>query len=139
MGPTAATGLSVADFQKTFQDEGSCAVYLFRLRWIDGFVCLNCHGNRAALLKSRAFTYDCLNCGRQTSITADTVMHRSRLPLQTWFSAAHLIATHPGGVSARQIQERLGIPYQTAWTLKKKLELPKIGAEDEPLQGHVEI
>src|SRR5436853_531902 len=109
MGPTTATGLSIADFQKAFQDEGSCAAYLFTLRWPDGFVCPICRGKRGASLKSRAYTHECLDCGRQTSITADTVMHRSRHPLTVWFSAAHLIATHPGGLSARQIQERLRI------------------------------
>ena len=44
------------------------------------------HG-RAASLKIRAHTYECLGCGRQTSITTGTVMHRSKLPLTVWFWA----------------------------------------------------
>ncbi len=49
------------------------------------------------------------DCGRQTSVTAGTAMHRSRLPLKTWFLAAHLVATHSNGISALQTQARPGI------------------------------
>jgi hypothetical protein len=69
---------------------------------------------RAALLKSRAHTYECLDCGRQTSITAGTAMHRSKFPLTVWFWAAHLMATHSDGMSAVQLEAQLGIRYKTA-------------------------
>ena len=60
-----------------------------------------------AALKSRADTYECLDCGRQTSITAGSVMHRSKLPLTAWFWAAHLMSTHSNGMSARQLEDQL--------------------------------
>jgi transposase-like protein len=100
---------SLAEFEETFSDEPRCAEYIFKQRWRDDFECPGCGGGRAALLKSRAFTYECRDCRRQTSITAGTVMHRSKLPLTMWFSAAYLLATHPLGISTRQLQERLGI------------------------------
>jgi hypothetical protein len=34
-------------------------------------------------------------------------MHRTRLPLTTWFWAAHLMATHSNGMSARQLEDQL--------------------------------
>jgi hypothetical protein len=40
-------------------------------------------------LKSRTHLYECLDCGRQISITAGTAMHRSKLPLTVWFWADH--------------------------------------------------
>jgi predicted RNA-binding Zn-ribbon protein involved in translation (DUF1610 family) len=90
-----ARARSLSELQTSFPDETSCAAFLFQRRWPQGFVCPACGGGRAALLKSRAHTYECLNCGRQTSITAGTAMHRSKLPLTVWFWAAHLMATHP--------------------------------------------
>jgi hypothetical protein len=138
MGPSAAMGELPIEFQKVFPDEASCAAYLFERRWPQGFVC-PCGGRRYSELKSRAYTYECRDCRRQTSITAGTVMHRSHLPLTKWFSAAHLIATHPGAVSARQLQARLSIAYHTASVLKRKLQLTKIPGDDEPLQGRVEV
>ncbi|MBV9481421.1 MAG: transposase, partial [Acidobacteria bacterium] len=89
-----ARARSLSEFQAGFPDEASCAAFLFERRWPEGFVCPVCGGGRAALLRSRAYTYECLACGRQTSITAGTVMHRSKLPLTVWFWAAHLMATH---------------------------------------------
>ena len=49
----------------------------------------------------------CLDCGRQTSITAGTAMHRSKLPLTAWFWAAHLVATHSNGDNPRKRAETL--------------------------------
>jgi Zn ribbon nucleic-acid-binding protein len=82
---------SLTQFQESFPDEASCATYLFKRRWPDGFVCPACHRNRAVSLKSRAFTRECLYCGRQTSITAGTVMHRSKLPLTVWFGVVGVV------------------------------------------------
>ena len=139
MRPQPATGGSIDEFRQTFPDERSCAAYLFERRWPNGFVCPNCYGTRAASLKSRAYTYECLDCRRQTSITAGTVLHRSRLPLTLWFSAAYVAATNLGRISAREIERRLNIAYQTAWMLKQKLQLSDVARDPEPLQGIVEI
>ena len=93
-----ARARSLREFQTSFSDETSCAAFLFERRWPQGFVCPACGEGRAALLRSRAHTYECLDCGRQTSITAGTAMHRSKLPLTVWFWAAHLMATHSNGM-----------------------------------------
>src|SRR5271155_1966235 len=73
-----AKARSLSQFQQTFSDEAHCAAFLFERRWLDGFVCPGCGARRAAALRSRAYTFDCLDCGRQTSITAGTAMHRSK-------------------------------------------------------------
>ena len=49
---------------------------------VEGFCLSRLWRARAAALKSRAYPYECLDCGRQTSATAGTVMHRSKLPLR---------------------------------------------------------
>ena len=46
-------------------------------------------------------------------------MHRTKLPLTVWFWAAHLMATHSNGMSARQLEDQLGLTYKTAWLLTK--------------------
>ena len=109
-----------------------------RQRWPDGFIC-PCGSQRAWLLDGRANTYNCIDCGRHTSATAGTTMHRSKLPLMTWFSAAHVIATYRDQVSARQFQELFGIAGQTAWLLKQKLLETITVASAGPLDGLVEV
>ena len=138
-GHWVARARSLSEFQTSFPDETSCAAFLFERRWPQGFVCPACSGGRAALLKSRAHTYECLDCGRQTSITAGTAMHRSKLPLTVWFWAAHLMATHSNGMSAVQLEAQLGITYKTAWLLAQKLRRSMIDPQREPLEGVVEV
>ena len=70
----------------------------------------------------RRLLWQCKGCGLQTSVTAGTVMHKTRTPLVLWFWAAYLVATHTPGISAVQLQRQLGISrYETAWLILQKL------------------
>ena len=138
-GLPMARARSLTEFQEVFQDEASCAAFLVERRWPGGFVCPLCGNGRAAALKSRAYTYECLACGRQTSITAGTVMHRSKLPLPVWFWAAHLMSTHSNGMSERQLEDQLGLTYKTAWLLTQKLRRSMVDPDRDPLEGVVEV
>lgn len=131
---------SLLEFQQRFPDEAACARHLFTTRWPDGFfVCPACAGTQAYLLKSRAYTYECIACGRQTSVTAGTVMHRTKLSLTIWFWAAHLMATHSNGMSAQQLKGQLGLSYSTAWLLAQKLRRSMVDPNRDPLEGVVEV
>jgi len=134
-----ARARSLTEFQEAFPDEAGCAAFLFERRWQGVVVCPRCGGERVAALKSRAHTYECLDCGRQTSITAGSVMHRSKLPLTVWFWAAHLMSTHSNGMSARQLADQLGLTYKTAWLLTQKLRRSMVDPDREPLEGVVEV
>ena len=125
-----ARARSLAEFQKSFPDEESCAAFLFKQRWPDGFVCPGCGKRRVVGLKSRPRLHECLDCGRQTSVTAGTTMHRSKLPLTT---------THSNGMSARQLEDQLGVTYKTAWLLTQKLRRSMVDPNREPLEGVVEV
>ena len=131
---------SLFEFQRRFPDEASCALFLSERRWPDGFTCPECGRTRSCLLKSRAYTYECVSCGRQTSVTAGTIMHRTKLPLTTWFWAAHLMATHSNGMSAQQLMGQLGLgSYKTAWLLAQKLRRAMVDPDRDPLEGVVEV
>jgi transposase-like protein len=134
-----ARGRSLAEFQGAFPDEASCAAFLFARRWPRGFACPACGKARAVALKSRPRLLECLDCGRQTSMTAGTAMHRSKLPLTTWFWAAHLMATHSNGMSARQLADQLGVTYKTAWLLTQKLRRTMVDPNRDLLEGVVEV
>ena len=132
-------GRTLAEFQKEFPDEARCAAFLSARRWPDGFVCPACGRGRAVALKSRPRLLECLDCGRQTSLTAGTAMHRSKLPLTTWFWAAHVMATHSNGMSARQLEDQLGVTYKTAWLLAQKLRRSMVDPDRDLLEGVVEV
>src|SRR5680860_1351573 len=124
---------SLIEFQRRFPDEASCALFLSERRWPDGFTCPACGGTRSCPLKSRAYTYECVACGRQTSVTAGTIMHRTKLPLTTWFWAAHLMVIHSNGMSAQQLMGQPGLgSYKTAWLLAQKLRRSMVDPDDDP-------
>ena len=113
---------SLIEFQQHFPDEAACVEYLFAARWPAGFACPGCGSSKAWALHTKAWTWECAGCGKQTSVTAGTIMHHSKLPLTTWFWAAYLMATHSNGISALQLQRQLALgSYKTAWLLCAKL------------------
>lgn len=66
-------------------------------------------------------------------------MHRTRTPMQLWFWPAYLMTTHHPGISAVQLQRRLGIGrYETAWLMLHKLRRAMVAPECSQLQGSVE-
>ena len=131
---------SLIEFQRRFPDERACAAYLAQVRWPDGFRCPACGHAKGWELVGKAFTRECAGCGRQTSVTAGTVMHASKLPLTVWFWAAYLMATHSNGIAALQLQAQLGLgSYKSAWLLCAKLRRAMVAPGRAPLAGLVEI
>ena len=131
---------SLIEFQQRFGDEAACAQYLAAARWPDGFVCPGCGGGKAWRLQTKAWTYECTHCARQTSVTAGTIMHHSKLPLTAWFWAAYLMATHSNGISALQLQRQLAFgSYKTAWLICAKLRRSMLAPGRTPLAGLVEV
>lgn len=131
---------SLAEFQRRFPSDEACGEYLLAVRWPQGFRCPACGHAQGWRLERRLPTFECAGCDRQTSVTAGTVMHRSHLPLTTWFWAAYLMATHSNGISALQLQAQLGIgSYKTAWLLARKLRRAMVDPERLPLAGLVEV
>jgi transposase-like protein len=131
---------SLLAFQRRFPDEPACAAYLAAVRWPEGFRCPACGHGKGWELARKPFTRECAHCGKQTSITAGTVMHGSKLALIVWFWAAYLMATHSNGISARQLQEQLGLgSYKTAWLLCAKLRRAMVASDRNPLAGIVEV
>jgi len=132
---------SLLDFQRRFPDDAACAEYLASARWPDGFRCMACGNAKSWRLACRArLTFGCAACGKEISVTAGTIMHRSHLPLSIWFWAAYLMATHSNGMSALQLQSELGIgSYKTAWLLAMKLRRAMVAPGRSPLAGLVEV
>ena len=59
--------------------------------------------------------YQCNRCKKQTSPTAGTIFHATKLPLTLWFAAIHLIVTAKNGISSVELGRRLGVKQPTAW------------------------
>ena len=130
---------TIMEFQKHFSDEGECLKYLIESRWPNGFSCPRC-GDREFYWKESRSLLQCKACSYQASVTAGTIMHRSRQPLTMWFLAAYLVTTHTPGMSALQFQRQVGLTsYQTAFTMLHKLRAALVRTERTKLEGTVEV
>ena len=131
---------SSIEFQQHCPDEAACVEYLFAARWPAGFACPGCGSSKAWALHTKTWTWECAGCGKQTSVTAGTIMHHSKLPLSTWFWAVYLMATHSNGISALQLQRQLALgSYKTAWLLCAKLRRSMVAPGRSALAGLVEV
>ena len=123
-------------FQKRFQTDEQCLEYLKATRWPDGFNCPHCGHTHAYWIDTRKL-FQCKQCGRQTSLTAHTIFHKSHLPLWKWFWAIYLIGTDRRGISGKLLERLLEIPYSTAWTLLHKIRNAMEDRDSRYLLTHV--
>jgi len=130
---------TLREFQTNFASEEACQQYLATCRWPDGFTCARCGQRRAYELVNQR-RWQCAGCRYQVSLTAGTVLHRTKAPLTHWFWAAYLMTTDKRGVSALLLQRQLGLScYETAWMMLHKLRRAMVNAAREPLHGEVEV
>ena len=136
---------SLLGFQRLFPDDATCAAYLEKSRWNDGFACPHCgivgdpfrFENRPGVLR-------CRSCRKNTGLTVGTVMERSHTPLSVWFWAAYLVASQTPGLSAVQFQRQLGLSrYETAFGILHKLRSAMVRPDQDRIGSladqHVEV
>jgi len=126
-------------FMDRYRDEAACIAALAELRWPNGFICAGCAGRLAYQLAARPRVFECADRGRQHSVTAATVLHRTRTPLRKWFAAAWLIGQDKRGVSALFLARELALRYETAWLMAHKLRHGLSERPEYPLDGLIEI
>lgn len=131
--------VSVFDFEEHFSSEENCYNHLVAIRWPNGFICPQC-GSKEYYFISTQKRYECKNCHRQTSVTAGTVFHKLRQPLRKLFWAVYLIGTDKQGISAKELQRKLGIKsYRTVWNLMHRIRTIMASSGTFPLTKAVEV
>lgn len=120
-GENHYTEMSLLEFQDKFPTEESCLDYLIKMRWPQGVKCPCCADSKLDYIRTRR-AFECRGCRKQIYVTADTIFHKSRVPLRKWFWAIFLMATSKKGVSMLYLQKQLGIKsYRTAWLMGHKI------------------
>ena len=127
------------EFNQRFPSQKECIEHLFNLRWPNGFICQRCNSPKYGFHSGR-FLYQCKDCRYQASLTAGSVMHKTRTPLMVWFWTIFMVACDKRGHSALSISKELKISYWIAWTLLQKIR--RAMAEQDrryKLKGIVEL
>jgi transposase-like protein len=99
--------MNLLEFQERFATEEDCIAYLIEQRWPEGYVCQECGSIRAGYHSGHR-RFQCKDCYRQKSVTADTMFHRSHTPLKEWFLAIYLMSQSKKGISTLELQRLLG-------------------------------
>ncbi len=131
--------LSLLKFNKRFGTERACQNSLEKMRWPEGFKCPKCEGAKATRIKTRRLL-QCSKCHHQVSLTAGTIFHKTRTPLQKWFWAIYLVSQDKGGVSAMRLSKQLELGYKTAWAMLHKIRKAMAHRDSEyTLSGFIEL
>lgn len=125
-------------FVEMFPDNASCAAYLIKLRWPNGFICPACKIATIPRQGSRG-RLTCLLCRHRTYAQAGTIFDKTRTPLTTWFEAAWHVSTAKNGLSAKTLERTLGTKYRVAWTMLQRFRVAMVDAGRKPLSGNVEV
>ena len=114
-----------------YNNDTKCRDALERIRWPSGVACLRCGDMDVGEIESRN-QFCCRSCDYRFSVTSGTIMHRSHLPLRTWFLAIYLMCESKKGMSANQLKRTLGVTYKTAWYLCHRI---REAMDNDPLTG----
>src|ERR1017187_5032717 len=140
--------MNLIDVVEQFKTDDDCLDYLEALRWPDGKSCPFCGHEKLSRIDRKSKSknvrtrlYQCVACNQQFSPTVGTIFHDSHLPLVKWFMALALLIDAKKGMSAKQLQNHLGIAYRTAWYMAHRIRkaMDKDETEFPKLSGVVEV
>jgi transposase-like protein len=108
-----------------YQDADAARTHLESLRWPNGAVCPRCGAiGEATQLQGAAHRpglFKCADCYQQFSVTVGTVFERSKIALNVWLQAVHLMCASKKGISAKQMERMFGVSYKTAWFMSHRI------------------
>lgn len=109
-----------------FKDAAKAREWLEAIRWPDGPVCPHCGSISKDHYKlegdaHRNGLYKCKDCREQFTVTVGTVFERSKIRLNVWLQAMHLVCSSKKGISSKQLERMLGVTYQTAWFMSHRI------------------
>lgn len=112
--------LTYGEFKTIFPDTAACNRYLESLKWSEKFSCRNCEGTKCSN-GPKLFTKRCSKCGYIESVTAGTIFHGVRFPLEKAFFIAYTIIAKSEPLTLNQLAEELDLRRNTVWSFKKKV------------------
>ena len=112
--------MNIIEISNKFPTELSCIEYAETLRYGKAVQCAYC-GSDNLSKRRKDHRHKCKGCNKSTSVTVNSNIHNTRLPLKTWFFAVSIITDAKKGLSALQLQRNLDVSYPTAFLMYHKL------------------
>lgn len=100
----------------------SARAYFEAQRWPDGPVCPACRETKRIWDNpKRAGFYRCNADLLVFTVRTGTILEKSRVPLNKWLYAMHLLVTARKGISSVQLAKQIGVTQKTAWFMLARL------------------
>lgn len=122
-----------------FSDADKAREHLESIRWPRGPICPHC-GSVDGITKlegktTRPGLHKCNGCKGHFTVTVGTCFEDSKIPLNKWIYAAHLMASSKKGFSAHQLHRTIEVTYKTAWFMMHRLREAMKVVNSGPLGG----
>ena len=106
-----------------------------------GHRCGRCKRAKHYQHKIRPEIRECIHCGHQTRLRADSIFQHSKLPMLTWMRGLYLMMMGKRGVSALELQRQLGIKsYKAALMMLRKIRFALHNRDQRyKLEGVIEL
>jgi len=140
--------INLATLAEHFSSEEKARELMEKMLWKDGVTCPHCNAKTAYRIQAkegsktgaRKGLWKCAECRKQFTVTVGTIFEDSRIPLNKWLLAIHLLCSSKKGFSAHQLHRSLGITYKSAWFMAHRI---RYAMTQEPLfsklNGTVEV
>jgi Chromosome segregation ATPases len=112
--------VSYEEFLNTYPDDESCLKVIQQLKWPNGFVCKKC-GNIKASEAGVWYRKKCSKCGTIESITANTLFHHLKFPLNKAFYLTYVEFSKMKQTD-EALSEWIDLRKPTIWAYRKKVE-----------------
>lgn len=115
--------MSYQDFKQNFPDEDSCFKHIENIKWARGFVCLKCKSttySEKKILNNKS-ARKCTKCGFINTITAYTLYHNIKFPLQKAFYITYMIGTDKSK-TLEELSKELDLRMATIHSFLKKVK-----------------
>jgi two-component system, sensor histidine kinase LadS len=116
------TTMSYDEFITLYPDKLACFRFLEDLKWkATGFHCRKC-ANTRYFPGAQKFSRRCSRCGYNESITAFTIFHGIKFPIEKAFFIAYLTVSGKRGLTLEKIGEQLSLAVNTVWAFRTKVQ-----------------
>jgi two-component system, sensor histidine kinase LadS len=114
------TTMGYEEFKTLYPDSLACYRSLENLKWEKGFQCRKC-GNEKYFEGSQKFARRCTRCGYNESITAFTIFHSIKFPIEKAFYITYLTVSGKKENTLEALSRMLGIGLNSVWGFRSKV------------------
>lgn len=107
-------------FKTLYPDTLSCYRFLESMKWDKQFHCRKCQ-NEKYFDGAQKFSRRCTRCGYNESITAYTIFHSIKFPIEKAFYLAYLTVVGNKEYTLEELASQLEIRMNTVWSFKHKV------------------